>query len=94
VNMQHTIIQGGDEGELDRPQKGTYRCQWCSSVFDCVPREPNELYQMRAILMIPDCPDPIICDSCLQMVVTSYNPQATIPGTSNSGPSNLVLRSA
>jgi hypothetical protein len=43
--------------------------------------------------MLPDRePDPMLCDSCFETVAAVFNPQATNIGTSNSGPTNLVLQ--
>ena len=93
MNMQRAVIESGADETDDPgpPEKGTFQCQWCLNPFEREPRQSPDLYQMRAILMIPDCPDPIICDTCLNTVLTSFNPRFTVPGTSNSGPDNLVL---
>lgn len=68
-------------------------CRHCFNPYIPHERPFAEMFQLRSILLIPDRePDPMLCDSCFNIAVTSYNPQATVPGTSNSGPTNLVLQ--
>jgi len=68
-------------------------CRHCFNPYVHHEREFREWFQLRSILMIPDRePNPMICDSCFDIAVTSYNPQATNHGTSNSGHTNLVLQ--
>ncbi len=68
-------------------------CRHCFNPYVPHNREFAEWFQLRSILMIPDRElDPMLCDSCFNIAVTSYNPQATNIGTSNSGSSNIVLQ--
>jgi hypothetical protein len=68
-------------------------CRHCFAQYEPKDRTFPERFQIRSILQIPDSePDPMLCDSCFTIAVTSYNPQATNVGTSNSGPANLVLQ--
>jgi len=68
-------------------------CRTCLKPYDLHARPFGEWFQVRSILMIPDRePDPMLCDSCFEAVVTTFNPHATNVGTSNSGPTNLVLQ--
>jgi hypothetical protein len=68
-------------------------CRHCFQPFEVKERTFPERFQIRAVLMIPDSePDPMLCDSCFTIAVTTYNPRAANIGTSNSGPANMVLQ--
>lgn len=68
-------------------------CRHCFRVYDPKPHTFAEMFQVRAILMISDKElDPMLCEDCFITAVTVYNPQATNPGTSNSGHHNMVLK--
>jgi len=68
-------------------------CRHCFSPYTVHKREFAEYFRVRAILMIPDRePELMLCDACIEAVAAVYNPRATVPGTSNSGPSNLLLQ--
>ena len=68
-------------------------CSHCFNPYEPKPRPFAEMFQVRSILMLPDRePDPMLCDSCFETVAAVFNPQATNIGTSNSGPTNLVLQ--
>ena len=68
-------------------------CRHCLNPYTVEPREFADKFRVRAILMIPDSePDLMLCDACFDTVSAVYNPRATIPGTSNSGPPNLLLQ--
>lgn len=68
-------------------------CRNCFRVYDPKPHTFAEIFQVRAILMIPDRElDPMFCEDCFTNVLSTYNPQANNIGTSNSGQSNLLLQ--
>jgi hypothetical protein len=68
-------------------------CRTCFRIYDPKPHTFPERFQVRSILMIPDRElDPMLCEDCFTKEVATYNPSATNPGTSNSGPTNLVLQ--
>src|SRR6516162_4133677 len=68
-------------------------CRHCLSSYTVHKREFAEHFRVRAILMIPDRePELMLCDACFDTVAAVYNSRATVPGTSNSGPSNLLLQ--
>lgn len=68
-------------------------CRQCFNPYDPKTRQFAEMFQVRSILMIPDKElDPMLCDNCFETVVSTYNLQATNVGTSNSGPTNMVLQ--
>jgi hypothetical protein len=68
-------------------------CRHCFNPFEIKERSFPERFQIRAVLMIPDSePDPILCEGCHSVALATYNPNAANIGTSNSGPSNMVLQ--
>jgi hypothetical protein len=68
-------------------------CRHCFRVYDNKPHSFAEMFQVRSILMIPDRElDPMLCEDCFTKVSETYNARATNIGTSNSGPSNLLLQ--
>jgi hypothetical protein len=68
-------------------------CRHCFQPFEPKERTFNEWFQLRAILMIADTElNPMLCEKCFETAVTTYNPQATNIGTSNSGHANMVLK--
>jgi hypothetical protein len=68
-------------------------CRHCLQKYEPKLRTFAERFQLRNILHIPDSEaDPMLCDSCFDIAVQTYNPQATNIGTSNSGPANLALQ--
>lgn len=73
--------------------EGANRCNWCRSIFDRGRRSLAEVEQLRRVLMIEMTTpyDPPICDACYESVVGSAARDLEV-GTSNHGPSNLLLR--
>lgn len=68
-------------------------CRHCFKIYEPKIRTFAEMFQIRAILMIPDRElDPMLCDDCFTTSVSVYNPQVTNIGTSNSGHANMVLK--
>ena len=68
-------------------------CRDCMNPYDPHERTQGERFRLRNILMVPDRePDPMLCDNCYERSVSTFNPQATNVGTSNSGPPNMVLQ--
>jgi hypothetical protein len=79
-----SILRGLRSGRL---------CLNCLKPFDAKPRTFSDNFRLRAIMSIPDSEaDPVLCPSCFETAIGTFNPQATNIGTSNSGPSNLVLQ--
>lgn len=68
-------------------------CRHCFKPYEPKVHSFAEMFQIRAILMIPDRElDPMLCEDCFTNVSAVYNPQATNVGTSNSGHANMVLK--
>lgn len=69
-------------------------CSFClNPIRDKAERSEAETFRFRCVLMIPDAvPTPIVCDGCFDTATASYNSRATNVGTSNSGPTNMVLQ--
>jgi len=68
-------------------------CRHCFRPYEPKEHTFAEWFQLRAILMIPDRElNPMICESCYETSVATYNSQATNVGTSNAGHINMVLR--
>jgi hypothetical protein len=68
-------------------------CLNCLKPFDAKPRPFSDIFHLRAVLSIPDSePDPTLCPTCFEIAVGTFNQHATNIGTSNSGPTNLVLQ--
>jgi hypothetical protein len=68
-------------------------CRHCFQMYTPKEHTFNEWFQLRAILMIADKElNPMLCESCFETAITTYNPQATNVGTSNSGHANMVLK--
>jgi hypothetical protein len=68
-------------------------CRTCLQRYEVKDRPFQERFQIRSTLQIPDSePDPMLCDSCFNIALFTYNPHATNIGTSNAGPANLVLQ--
>jgi hypothetical protein len=68
-------------------------CRHCLQKYEPKLRTFSERFHLRSILHIPDSePDPMLCASCFDIALSTYNPQATNIGTSNSGPPNMVLQ--
>jgi hypothetical protein len=67
-------------------------CRHCFNPYTVRHREFGEQFRVRAILMVPDSePELMLCDFCFDAVSASYNPRATMPGTSNCGPRNFLI---
>jgi hypothetical protein len=76
-----------------RGLRGGRLCRNCLKPFDARPRSFPDIFRLRAVLSIPDNePDPVLCPRCFEIAIGTFNPQATNIGTSNSGPTNLVLQ--
>jgi hypothetical protein len=68
-------------------------CRHCLQMYEPKEHTFNEWFQLRAILMIADSElNPMLCEHCFETAITTYNPQATNVGTSNSGHANMVLK--
>ncbi len=68
-------------------------CRHCLRPFEPKEHTFAEWFQIRAILMIPDRElNPMLCESCFETAVSTYNPQATNIGTSNAGHANMILK--
>lgn len=68
-------------------------CSICFNPFEYKVRPWEEYFTLRSVLMIPDgAPNPMICDSCFESAVMSFNRHATNVGTRNEGAPNLVLK--
>lgn len=68
-------------------------CRHCFKPYEPKVHTFAEMFQVRAILMIPDRElDPMLCEDCFMTTVSVYNPQVTNVGTSNSGHANMVLK--
>ena len=79
-----SILRGLHSGRL---------CRNCLAPFDAEPRDFSDRLRLRSIMMIPDSePDPVLCPTCFDISMYAFNAHATNIGTSNSGPTNLVLQ--
>jgi hypothetical protein len=68
-------------------------CRHCLNPYLVKQRDFADKFRVRAILMIPDKePELMLCDTCFEAVSALYNPRATVPGTSNSGPRNFLIQ--
>jgi hypothetical protein len=68
-------------------------CRRCFAIYTPKEYEFAERFQVRSILHIPDGePDPMFCEACFRGVVAEVNHKWTNPGSSNSGPPNLLLQ--
>jgi hypothetical protein len=68
-------------------------CRHCLRPYEPKEHTFAEWFQLRAVLMIPDRElNPMMCESCFETSISTYNPQATNVGTSNAGHVNMVLK--
>jgi hypothetical protein len=99
---RHTLRHPDDASELALAKAQAIRaalkagqpiCRHCFNPYTVKHREFGEQFRVRAILMVPDYePELRLCDFCFDAVSSSYNPRATMPGTSNCGPRNFLIQ--
>lgn len=97
--MQQANAQAEPAGELNLAaiaqaiNAGAPICRHCMRPYEVKERPWERNFLFRSILRIPDiAPTPMVCDGCFETSISTYNPRATVPGTNNSGYSNLVLQ--
>lgn len=78
---------------LESLRVGAPLCRFCLNIFEPHERPFAETVHFRSVLMIPDAaPTPMTCDGCFEKATGAFNGRATVPGTANNGPANLVLQ--
>jgi hypothetical protein len=102
LQQAHRVVNASESSEaaklwaastIEALKERRYVCSICFNPFEYKARPWEQYFTLRSVLMIPDgVPNPMVCDSCFESAVMSFNRHATNVGTRNEGAPNLVLK--